>query len=227
MRLVFQMIAGAAVGFILMYLALSMNFSSDFSGFAFAFTLLLLGITILLLVLGMVSIVQMNKKAKMTLSGDEEDERDRWQYKRYSDTTLGGTVALVLSIVSLGVAVITEQPIWLLIVVMVTTLAASLLTTVVPAMIKVIYPDRELPNVAEKDYAKKLLAASDEGERHVMLEGLYRTFTTLNVTLLLALVLLIVYSVGTGVSQLFAIFVIALILIIANAQYLFSIRNKS
>lgn len=227
MRLVFQMIAGAAVGFILMYLALSMNFSSDFSGFAFAFTLLLLGITILLLVLGMVSIVQMNKKAKMTLSGDEEDERDRWQYKRYSDTTLGGTVALVLSIVSLGVAVITEQPIWLLVVVMVTTLAASLLTTVVPAMIKVIYPDRKLPNVAEKDYAKKLLAASDEGERHVMLEGLYRTFTTLNVTLLLALVLLIVYSVGTGVSQLFAIFVIALILIIANAQYLFSIRNKS
>ena len=227
MRLIFHAIAGAATGFILMYLALSMNFSSDFSRFAFEFTLLLLGIVILLLVFGVTSIVQMNKKAKMTLSGDEEDKRDIWQYKRYSDTSLGGTVALVLSIVSLGIAIITEQPIWLVIVTSVAIAVATLLSTVLPAMIKVLYPDRDLPKVAEKDYAKKLLAASDEGERHVMLEGLYRTFTTLNVTLLSALLLLIVYSVATGVSQLFAIFVIALILIIANAQYLFSIRNKS
>ena len=136
-------------------------------------------------------------------------------------------MALVLSIVSLGAAVITEQPIWLVIVTGAAIAVATLLSTVLPAMIKVLYPDRDLPNVAEKDYAKKLLAASDEGERHVMLEGLYRTFKTLNVTLLSALLLLIIYSVGTGVSQLFAIFVIALILIIANAQYLFSIRNKS
>lgn len=81
MRLIFHAIVGAAAGFILMYLALSMNFSFDFSHFAFEFTLLLLGITILSLVFGVVSIVQMNKKAKMTLSGDEEDKRDIWHIK--------------------------------------------------------------------------------------------------------------------------------------------------
>lgn len=227
MRHIYQAIAGAAVGFIVMYFALSVNLSSDFSGFAFELTLILLGITGLLLVFGIVGIVHINHKAKIPLTGDEEDERDVRQYKRYSDTTLGVTVALVLSIVSAGVAIITEQPVWLLVVNIVAILAAILLTMVVPAMIRIIYPDRELPKVGEKNSAKKLLAASDEGERHVMLEGLYVTFTTLNVTLLLALILFIIYSVSTGVSQLFAIFVIALVLIIANAQYVFAIRNKS
>nr|WP_316047208.1 hypothetical protein [Planococcus glaciei] len=59
-----------------------------------------------------------------------------------------------------------------------------------------------------------------------MLEGLYRTHNTMNLALFIALLLLIIYSVSTGVSQLFAIFVVALILIIANVQYTFSIRNK-
>lgn len=77
-------------------------------------------------------------------------------------------MALVLSIVSLGITVITEQPIWLMIVTGVAIAVAALLSTVLPAMVNMLYPNRDLPKAAEKDYAKKLLAASDEGERHVM-----------------------------------------------------------
>ncbi|SDG83818.1 Protein of unknown function [Planococcus glaciei] len=226
MKQIFQTLVGGIVGFFGMYFALSLDFTSDFSIFGLELTLFITGIAVLLLVFTMVTIQRVKRKAKLQLRGEEEDELDSKQYKSFSDITLGSVVAMVLSVVATAIAVITEQPIWVVVAAGATLIGAIVISIITPGLIKLIYPERDLPKPGEKDYAKKLLAVSDEGERHVMLEGLYRTHNTMNLALFIALLLLMIYSVSTGVSQLFAIFVVALILIIANVQYTFSIRNK-
>lgn len=226
MKQIFQTLVGGIVGFFGIYFALSLDFTSDFSIFGLELTLFIIGIAVLLLVFSMVTIQRVKRKAKLQLRGEEEDELDSKQYKSYSDITLGSVVAMVLSVVATAIAVITEQPIWVVVAAGATLIGAIVISIITPGLIKLIYPERDLPKPGEKDYAKKLLAVSDEGERHVMLEGLYRTHNTMNLALFIALLLLMIYSVSTGVSQLFAIFVVALILIIANVQYTFSIRNK-
>lgn len=70
------------------------------------------------------------------------------------------------------------------------------------------------------------MTISDEGEHHIILNGLYGSFRSLNVLLLLAILFLIAYSVISGVSQLMAIFLIVFILVITNTQYMLTIRNK-
>lgn len=70
------------------------------------------------------------------------------------------------------------------------------------------------------------MTISDEGGHHIILNGLYGSFRSLNVLLLLAILFLIAYSVISGVSQLMAIFLIVFILVITNTQYMLTIRNK-
>ncbi|HLQ98330.1 MAG TPA: DUF3169 family protein, partial [Candidatus Dormibacteraeota bacterium] len=68
--------------------------------------------------------------------------------------------------------------------------------------------------------------ASDEGERHVMLEGLYKTFNMMNGTLFIGLIVLMMYSISTGDGQIFGMIIIAAVLIISNVKYVTSIRDK-
>lgn len=227
MRLVIWGIFGAVVGFVVMYTTLSIQIDYNFSAVAFQVNAALSLIAFVLLLYIGLSILQMWKKSKMNVSDDEEDELDIWLYQKFSDTNLAVITTIVIGIVSSAIALITNQPAWLEVVSVLSATIALALSIGVSSMITRFYPDRNLPSVSEKDYGKKLLAASDEGERHVMLEGLYRSFNMLNGALILALLLLIAYSIGTGVSQLFAIFVVGIVLLGANAQYFLFIRKKT
>ncbi|MBB4824826.1 hypothetical protein HNO89_002052 [Sporosarcina luteola] len=227
MRVFVMLLLGAVVGFFGMYAALSFNVIINFNSIAFAITLTLIAINVLLVGFVMVSKRQMNHMGNLVLSGEEEDMRDVWQYKRYSDMTLCSTASFLIGIGAVAISIITGQAIWLTIASSVITSIAALLSVVVSSSITKLYPERSLPSVSEKDYANKFLAASDEGERYVMLQGLYRAFTTMNNALIIALLLFIIYSVSTGDSQLFAIFVIVLVLIGANARYHLFIRKKT
>ncbi|PIC87823.1 hypothetical protein CSV72_01335 [Sporosarcina sp. P20a] len=226
MRMIIWTLIGAVVGFFGMYAALSIDFKAGFPPVALEVNIVLVAITLLLFVFIAVSATQMKKKADLTLTGVDEDERDVWQYKRFSDLNLCNTVALIVSIVATGISIITDQPTWLLMTSGGTLVLSIMFSMRVPGLMKTVYPDRELPSSSEKNFANKLLAASDEGERFVMLQGYYKTFNTMNLSLIIALMLFILYSVGTGDSQLFSIFIVGLILILTNAQYLLTIRNK-
>lgn len=226
MRIIIWTLIGAAVGFFGMYAALSIDFKAGFPPIGFEVNSVLIAITLLLFVYSAVSSAQMKKNAHLPLTGVDEDERDVWQYKRFSDLNLCNTIALIVSIMALGVSIITDQPTWLLLTSGGVLLISIIFSMLVPGLMKIVYPDRDLPSASEKNFAEKLLAASDEGERFVMLQGYYKTFNTMNLSLIIALMLFILYSVGTGDSQLFSIFIVGLILIVTNAQYLLTIRNK-
>ncbi|MCM3757258.1 DUF3169 family protein [Sporosarcina aquimarina] len=227
MRMVIWALLGAVVGFVVMYMALSVQMDFNFYAIAFQVNVILTALTLVLLLYIGVSILQMRKKSEAKVSDDEEDERDIWLYKKFSDTNMLVMATIVIGIVASAISLITNQPPWLELISIVAVTIAFILSLGVSSLVNKFYPDRNLPSVSEKNYAKKLLAASDEGERHVMLEGLYRSFNMLNGALILALFLLVVYSIGTGVSQLFSIFVIAVILLGANAKYFLLIRKKS
>src|SRR5699024_217494 len=108
----------------------------------------------------------------------------------------------------------------------ITMVAALLFLFLLPTLLPVMYPDRDLPSSTDSNFSDKLLQASDDGERHIMLEGLYKTFNTMNATLFVGLILLMMYSISTGNDQIFGMIVIAAVLIISNVKYVTSIRDK-
>lgn len=154
----------------------------------------------------------MKKRVSLSVSGDEEDELEAVQYRTFTDLTLANTVSTILSIIAIGIAIVTEQPLWLILV-----NAALFMVTIISSyaaisVLKLVYPNRNLPSPSDKDYSKKLLAISDEGEKHVMLGGLFHTYQMMNILLTSAMFILIVYSLGANHSQLFSIMVIGLVL---------------
>ncbi|WGD98313.1 DUF3169 family protein [Bacillus safensis] len=226
MKTIYKMLLGALLGFLGAYCLLAAEFEMTLLDIAFEATLVISGLTILLIIYCFSGISRMKKRVSLSVSGDEEDELEAKQYRTFTDLTLANTVSTILSIIAIGIAIVTEQSLWLILV-----NAALFMVTIIGSyaaisVLKLVYPNRNLPSPSDKDYSKKLLAISDEGEKHVMLGGLFHTYQMMNILLTSAMFILIVYSLGANHSQLFSIMVIGLVLIILNANYVLKIRNR-
>ncbi|WP_144486031.1 DUF3169 family protein [Bacillus pumilus] len=226
MKTVYKMLLGALLGFLGAYCLLAAEFELTLLDVAFEATLVISGLTIVLIVYCFSGISRMKKRVSLSVSGDEEDELEVKQYRTFTDSTLANTVSTILSIIAIGMAIVTEQPIWLILVNVAIFIVTIISSYVAISVLKLVYPNRNLPSPSDKDYSKKLLAISDEGEKHVMLGGLFHTYQMMNILLTGAMFILIVYSLGANHSQLFSIIVIGLVLIILNANYMFRIRNR-
>ncbi|AMM99258.1 MULTISPECIES: DUF3169 family protein [Bacillus] len=226
MKTVYKMLLGALLGFLGAYCLLAAEFEMTLLDVAFEATLVISGLTIVLIVYCFSGISRMKKRVSLSVSGDEEDELEVKQYRTFTDSTLANTVSTILSIIAIGMAIVTEQPIWLILVNVAIFIVTIISSYVAISVLKLVYPNRNLPSPSDKDYSKKLLAISDEGEKHVMLGGLFHTYQMMNILLTGAMFILIVYSLGANHSQLFSIIVIGLVLIILNANYMFRIRNR-
>src|SRR5699024_2129843 len=174
-------------------------------------------------VLGISGFFQLKSRAVKREGDTDEDELEKYIYRKYADISLCIQVGLVLSLLVTGVAIIQQTDAWIFVASGITLLAALLFLFLLPMM----YPERDLPSSTDSDFADKLLHASDEGERHVMLEGLYKTFNTVNGALFLGLIILMMYSISTGDNQIFGMIVIAAVLIISSVRYVTSIRDKA
>ena len=226
MRIVMNLFIGAVVGFLASFIFLDNDFVLQFPDVATEMTIIFGVVTLLLIIFSIVGIAKVKKKSKAILSGNEEDERNDWMYKKYSDASLAGNISSILGIMTTCIAVITDQPIWLAISTAVLALLGVYATINITNTMKYVYPERNFPSYNDKNYSKKLLAMSDEGERHIILEGLYSAHNLTNGLLLLGIVLLLFYSEASGQSQLFSIIMIAIILIVSNTRYMLKIRNR-
>ena len=221
-----QLLVGAVIGALIGFFIVSGDFTLPIYDIATEMALIFLGIAFLLIVGTFVKLAQLKQKSSQQFSGDEEDLHEQYLYKLYSDVSLASNIALILSIVAICVGVITEQSIVILILSIFVVLLSVLSTFLVGTSLKYAYPNREFPSFNDNQYSKKLLEMSDEGERHIMLQGFYSAFNTTNILLIGSLLLLMFYSVASGESQLFAILIIAIILIVANTQYILKVRNR-
>jgi len=227
LSVVFAVLVGGIIGFVSTYVIKSGMAGSGWSldSIAQPILILLIAITIFFLLISTVHIFQMKEKAKTQVDGDAEDEKDKWLYKKFSDTVLTTNTAIILSLTTICIAIITDQSIALIISGGVLIIISTGVGIANSKLIKIVYKDRMLPSMNDKDYSKKLLAMADEGERHVMLEGLYKTYELMNILLPSSILLLMFYSEFSGETQLFSIFLISIITIVLNARYILKIRS--
>ncbi|WP_394121729.1 DUF3169 family protein [Planococcus donghaensis] len=221
-----QLLIGSLIGFFGMLAVLDGDIRIDLSPYAYAGNIIILAIAAALVVFSAYCYFSVRILAKQDLTGDEEDAAEGRMYKKYSDASLSSTLAILLSLASMSLSILTIQPLWLLLLGLVLIIFSFTISIILPGLMKNMYPERNLPTISDKKYAEKLLNVSDDGEKHVMLGGLYKTHITMNSLLLGAIVLLLFYSMASESSQLFSIFIIIGILAITNMQYQFSIRNK-
>lgn len=154
------------------------------------------------------------------------DAYDIYRYNKYNDLQVVNTMAMMMSIMSLAIFMIIEYHFMLILISGITYLVVLYLSIVQTGIISKLYPERDLPKPGDKKYTEKLLEVSDEGERHIILNGLYKTHNFVLAGLFMGIVVLIFYSIITGESQIFSIILIGVILIISQLKYSLEIREK-
>ena len=195
--------------------------------FAEPLIFILATITIFLTILTVVYIIIIKQKAKIIVTGEEEDRREEWLYKKYYElcflTFSGFVFAITTNIFIVGTNFKYNTPLILLISVLM--LPSFIILFLSFKLEKVVYKNREIPSLTDKDYMQKMIALADEGERYIAFEGLYKAFNRMNALLLISIFLLSIYWNATGDTQLFSILLIAIVMIIVNASYLLKVRK--
>src|SRR5690606_13746947 len=125
-------------------------------------------------------------------------------------------ISMVTSLLGLGLIVLTTASTLLAFSGVALIFLALMFQLFVSILLQKVYPDRELPNVSESNYAEKLLAVSDDGERFVMLQGLYKSFNLFNLLIIFAIIGAIIYSLYSDHSQIFSIVLMCFVLFLTN-----------
>ncbi|MCH1624195.1 DUF3169 family protein [Ferdinandcohnia quinoae] len=223
MKLILKFIIGGFVGFVVAYAL--MNFSEiDFSGEITVISLI--GISIILIVMSIFRIQKIKSLNIQQFSGDEEDEVEDQKYKLFADYSLFANSSFVLSILALSISMITTKNVILTIAALILLIITYLLLHFMTSLMQKVYPDRKLPSTSDSDYAQKVLDLADDGEKHVILDGLFKSQGLLNISLIFAIALSTVHSVSGEDSQTFSIILMAVVLLVVNSRYLLVIRNR-
>lgn len=224
MNFIKQFLTGAIGGFIVV----SIYFLIPFDNMTFPTTTVLI-ILYAIVLLGWIYAFfvanDIKRLAKEDLEGDDEDEAEDIINKKLYDYSFSNNVSAIFAVLGMSIALL-KMHIPLLIVGVIVTLLSYSMTSYMMKLYKLAYPNRNLPDVGDKDYAKKLMDISDGGERHIMLHGLYKAYNFANIAFVFAIIGITLYSLVTEDSQLFSIIVISLLLLMMNAVYLFSVRNR-
>ena len=226
MKTLIQMLIYAVFGFITAILLLK-GFSFDFTLYAFPAVISIFVIILIMLVRCFVIYNRIKKLKGKDVQGDEEDEVDMLIYKIFTDYSFLTSTSTTLSVLALCISLITNQPLSITILSIIAIVVSYIFTMSMTILLPMVYPDRNLPGLSEKNYAEKLLEASDEGERHVILIGLYKSYNLFTLALIIAILLATFYSISTGTSQLFSIIVMVIVLLLGHGKYCLAIRNKN
>lgn len=225
LRMLMYLFFGAIAGLTLSIVATSTN-DMNMDSIYYWIGLVTLAASIILAIVSIYLYRQLKTVASDYTKYMDMDAYDVYRYNKYNDLQVVNTMAMMLSIIALSIFMIIEFHFAWILISASTYLIVLYLTIVQSSMVSILYPDRDLPKTGDKKYAEKLLEASDEGERHIMLNGLYKTYNFLQTGLFMGIVILIFYSIITGESQIFSIILIAVILIISQLKYSMEIREK-
>ena len=226
LKIVLALGIGFLVGFLIIELLYGNVTALDFSNLYFWLSILLLLLSVGLIIFVSLTSNILLKKNKQQAKNLNEDDLDRFKYNTFNQLTAASTTALVMSLVALAIQILNAEIMWLIITSGVIFIITVILSIFVGGIINSLYPERNLPNPSDKDYADKLFEASDDGEIHVMAKGLYRS-TQLTMTLLfISMVAMILYSIITEDSQVFSIIIIGLIMIINQVKYAKEIKER-
>lgn len=93
-------------------------------------------------------------------------------------------------------------------------------------IVRVTNPNFKFPNPSSKNYQQEYFDQFDDGEKYVMLKGLYKLYTIGVGGLVFLAICLMYYSVFTDDSQLVSIIGIGALLLLLQIIYTFSLKPK-
>lgn len=230
MKFTLKMLIYGAIGFAVGYLTLELlygrNTGDTLDIFYFWFSIAMIVLTILLLIYAFVRRRQLIKLTKDENRQMNEDDFDAYSYNAFNVISVATAVPLVLSLMSLAIQTMAAESVWLILLTIVLLITSITMNLRASMLANIIYPDRNLPEVGDKKYSQKLLAASDEGELFVMAKALYSSWTLTTTMLFFGLILMTFYSIITSESQIFSIIIIGLVMIINQLKYSYEIKEK-
>lgn len=222
-------IGGAIIGFIGAYFALYVidHFGiKDLLQYNWLFLISSVLVTLGAIVYNTLLIINIKKLDRLSVNGMEEDQVNQQIYRKFSDTILVNNLAQIFAMLTLASTAIFDLGYPFLLDSFILLVVSFILTAESTKVGKLVYPDCPLPDLGDLKYTDRLLEVADDGEKHVIFQGMYKSFNLTQITLLLGLFASIIYSLVTGLSQMFSIVAIAVIFIIMNSRYLLAIRNK-
>ena len=187
----------------------------------------LLVVILLLWFVGFVFLQKTKQLSKLEVDGEEEDELEAEKYTASADYMLLFQSSTVIGLFVTSIAIINGDSIIL------TSLG---LLSIILSYIIIVYSlnvankldnERDMPNAMDPEYQDKLFELADEGEKHVILQGLYKTYNLFNIVIVLGIVAATMYSLFVEQSQIFSIAVMCLVLLIVNGKYYVTIRKKA
>ncbi|MCM3587833.1 DUF3169 family protein [Mesobacillus maritimus] len=94
-------------------------------------------------------------------------------------------------------------------------------------MIRITNPNFNFPNPQSKNYEQEFFNQFDDGEKYVMLKGLYKLYSLVTWGLVLLAFILMFYSAFTGDSQLVSIIGIGVLLLLIQVSYTISLKPSN
>jgi len=95
-----------------------------------------------------------------------------------------------------------------------------------PHLMQLVYPERNMIPSTSKPDAESVLNIADDGEKHVILDGLFKSQNLLNFGLIFAIALSVTYSIISDDTQIFSIILMSAVLLAVNVKYQLVVRNK-
>lgn len=220
MKSIMKFFFSGLVGFFVVYGL--MNFSEiNLSGEITVISLI--AISIILMFVSMLRFLKIKSLNRQNLNGDEEDEIEDRKYKMFTDYSLCTNSSFFLFILALSLSFILTNHLILTIAPIIGLIITSYLIHRQMYLMQQVSQDREFPLDSGP---KSILDLADDGEKHVILDGLFKSQILLNFSLITAIALSTIYSVSQGGSQTFSIILMALILLAVNSKYMFVVRNR-
>lgn len=230
MKFLLKMLLYAAIGFAAGYLTLELLYGRNSEGLLetsyFWLSIVMIVLAAALLVYAFIRRRKLIKLTKENNRKINDDDFDLYSYNTFNVVTVATAVPLVLSLMALAIQALAAENVWLVVLTIVLLFVSMFMSFQASALVNIIYPEKDLPEISDKKYSEKLFAASDEGEIFIMAKALYRSWTLTTTMLFFALIFMIFYSFVTSESQIFSIVIIGLIMIINQLKYAYEIREK-
>src|SRR5690625_415709 len=190
----------------------------------------IIGLLVVILLLWFVGFVflQKNKRlAKLEVYGDEEDEVESKKYTTSADYMLLFQSSTVVALFVTSIAIIAAKSVILTLLGLAAIVLSYIIIVYSLNVVRKLDKERDMPNALDPEYQDKLFELADEGEKHVILQGLYKTYNLFNIAIVLGIVAATMYSLFVEQSQVFSIAVMAIVLLIVNGKYYVTIRKKA
>src|SRR5690625_1352364 len=179
----------------------------------------------ILFIIGIFLWNKLKKLMNQTVPFEEEDEHNIYKERIYSNITLCFRIAasIFLFATATGFIVLRDSHPGIVLFAFILLGIIFLANSGLAILMVKMYPERKL---GEIESPEDLFDKMDDGEKYVMLKAYYKAYNIVSPVLSFSIMLSALYSTFTGISQIFSIFFMTLLLIAIDVIYLKTVKEN-